>query len=464
MSLLAIRDVSKRFGGVNALAGVTFEVEQGDILGIIGPNGAGKTTLLNCISGLYRPDAGDIRWETTSIRGLAPYRIARLGIGRTFQIVRPFPSMTVRENTAMGALFGRPGARLQPGAALNEADMVLDVVGLGEKRHYPVLRLTVPDRKRLEVARALAMRPRLLLLDEVMAGLNQVEIEQALEMVRRVRDSGVTIVLIEHVMKVIVGVCRRAPARDRGIPRTALRQGPGEMSSLLQVDKLTAGFGMTPVLFEVDLELATGELVALIGANGAGKSTLLGALSGLVRVSSGTVRLSGRRLTGLRPEMIVASGMVHVPQGRRLFSTMTVERNLLLGAYRRHDRQVREDLERILGYFPALRDKLDREAGTLSGGEQQMVAIGRGLMARPTLLMIDEPSLGLAPNIVDRVMEIVKAINQDGTAVLLVEQDVVLALDIADRGYVLENGRIAMHGRASDLRRDPAVRKAYLGV
>jgi branched-chain amino acid transport system ATP-binding protein len=156
--------------------------------------------------------------------------------------------------------------------------------------------------------------------------------------------------------------------------------------------------------------------------------------------------------------------MVHVPQGRRLFSTMTVERNLLLGAYRRHDRQVRDDLQRILGYFPALADKLDREAGTLSGGEQQMVAIGRGLMARPTLLMIDEPSLGLAPNIVDRVMEIVKLINKDGTAVLLVEQDVVLALDIADRAYVLENGRIAMTGPAADLRRDPAVRKAYLGV
>jgi branched-chain amino acid transport system ATP-binding protein len=156
--------------------------------------------------------------------------------------------------------------------------------------------------------------------------------------------------------------------------------------------------------------------------------------------------------------------MVHVPQGRRLFSSMTVERNLLLGAYRRHDREVRDDLEKILGYFPALRDKLGREAGTLSGGEQQMVAIGRGLMARPTLLMIDEPSLGLAPNIVDRVMEIVKAINKDGTAVLLVEQDVVLALDIADRGYVLENGHIVMSGRAADLRRDPAVRKAYLGV
>jgi branched-chain amino acid transport system ATP-binding protein len=223
MSLLALRDVSKRFGGVNALAGVSFAVEPGDVLGIIGPNGAGKTTLLNCISGLYRPDAGDIRWESASIRGLPPYRIARLGIGRTFQIVRPFPSMTVRENTAMGALFGRPGAPLQPGAALAEADAVLDVVGLGEKRYYPVLRLTVPDRKRLEVARALAMRPRLLLLDEVMAGLNQVEIEQALEMVRRVRDSGVTIVLIEHVMKVIVGVCKRALVLNFG---RALVEGP----------------------------------------------------------------------------------------------------------------------------------------------------------------------------------------------------------------------------------------------
>ena len=236
------------------------------------------------------------------------------------------------------------------------------------------------------------------------------------------------------------------------------------VSSLLQVDKLTAGYGLTPVLFEVDLELRPGELVAVIGANGAGKSTLLGALSGLVRPVSGSVRLGDRRITGLRPERIVASGLIHVPQGRRLFGTMTVERNLVLGAYRRHDHQVQEDLRRILQYFPALADKLDREAGTLSGGEQQMVAIGRGLMARPRLLMIDEPSLGLAPKVVDRVMEIVKTINQDGTAVLLVEQDVVLALEIADRGYVLENGRIVMSGGAADLRRDPAVRKAYLGV
>ena len=227
MSLLTVRDVGKRFGGVNALEGVTFAVETGDVLGIIGPNGAGKTTLLNCISGLCRPDTGDIRWDAAVISGMAPYRIARLGIGRTFQIVRPFGSMTVRENTAMGALFGRPHGRLQPGAALAEADQVLDVVGLGEKRHYPVLRLTVSDRKRLEVARALAMRPRLLLLDEVMAGLNHVEVEEALGMVRRVHQSGVTIVLIEHVMKVIVGVCRRALVLNFG--RTLVEGPPGEV-------------------------------------------------------------------------------------------------------------------------------------------------------------------------------------------------------------------------------------------
>ena len=218
MSQLAARGVSKRFGGVAALTEVTFSVEPGEIFGIIGPNGAGKTTLLNCISGLYDTDAGEIRWEDRSITGLPVHRIARLGIGRTFQIVRPFGSMTVRENAATGALFGQPSGRLQPRQALAYADTVLDLVGLAAKRDYPVRRLTVPDRKRLEVARALAMRPRLLLLDEVMAGLNPVEIEQALDMVRQVNRQGVTMVLIEHVMRVIVGVCTRALVLNFGRP------------------------------------------------------------------------------------------------------------------------------------------------------------------------------------------------------------------------------------------------------
>ncbi|MDE3112302.1 MAG: ABC transporter ATP-binding protein [Chloroflexota bacterium] len=233
---------------------------------------------------------------------------------------------------------------------------------------------------------------------------------------------------------------------------------------LFSVRGVKAGYGETLVLHGVDLDVDTGELIALIGANGAGKSTLLGTLSGLVPPAAGSVRLAGRELAGARPEAIVAAGLAHVPQGRRLFGGLTVERNLLLGAYLRRDAEVRADVERVVGYFPALRDKLGRDAATLSGGEQQMVAIARGLMARPKVLMIDEPSLGLAPNLVDRVIDVCAEINRAGTAILLVEQDVLVALDFARRGYVLETGRIVLTGMAAELRNDDRVRKAYLGV
>jgi branched-chain amino acid transport system ATP-binding protein len=206
-ALLSIRGVTKRFGGVAALDSVSFDVAEGEILGVIGPNGAGKTTLLNCVSGVHRPEAGTVAFAGDDISGLAPHRVARLGIGRTFQVVKPFASMTVRENAAVGALFG--ASRLPPSRAFAAADEVLELVGMAAKRSQPVVSLTIPDRKRLEVARALATRPRLLLLDEVMAGLNAVEVDEALEMVRTVHRSGVTIVLIEHVMRVVVGVCER---------------------------------------------------------------------------------------------------------------------------------------------------------------------------------------------------------------------------------------------------------------
>ncbi len=237
-----------------------------------------------------------------------------------------------------------------------------------------------------------------------------------------------------------------------------------ERRALLEVRRLTAGFGAGPVLFGVDLDVFAGELVALIGANGAGKSTLLGVLSGLLPASGGSVVLDGRDVTNARPERVVAAGLVHVPQGRRLFGPLSVEKNLRLGAYLRHDRDVESDLARVLDHFPALKDMLRRDAGTLSGGEQQMVAIGRGLMARPRLLMIDEPSLGLAPKVVERVVEAARDINRAGTSLLLVEQDVLVALEAADRAYVLENGRVALSGPARDLERDPEVRRAYLGV
>ena len=249
----------------------------------------------------------------------------------------------------------------------------------------------------------------------------------------------------------------------RSAPRAAaVSEAPSP--ALLEVRGLTAGFGAGPVLFGVDFDVRAGELLALIGANGAGKSTLLGTLSGLVPPMSGRAVFDGRDITGARPERVVRAGIAHVPQGRRLFGTMTVEQNLRLGAYLRRDADVRRDLDRVVEYFPTLRDKLHRVTGTMSGGEQQMVAIGRGVMARPKLLMIDEPSLGLAPKVVETVIDVCKAINRDGVAVLLVEQDVVVALEAADRGYVLENGKIVLTGTARELEDDPAIRKAYLGV
>jgi branched-chain amino acid transport system ATP-binding protein len=241
-------------------------------------------------------------------------------------------------------------------------------------------------------------------------------------------------------------------------------QNGSKAEPLLQVRGLTAGFGAGPVLFGIDIEIAQGELVALVGANGAGKSTTLGTLSGLVPATSGSVSFSGSDVTNARPEAIVKAGIAHVPQGRRLFGTVSVEKNLRLGAYVRRDRDIDADLTRVLDYFPALKDKLAREAGTLSGGEQQMVALGRGLMAKPKLLMVDELSLGLAPKIVDRLIDVMKEIHAAGTALMLVEQDVLVALDVADRAYVLENGRIVMSGNAAELKDDPGIRKAYLGL
>ncbi|HLY22517.1 MAG TPA: ABC transporter ATP-binding protein [bacterium] len=234
---------------------------------------------------------------------------------------------------------------------------------------------------------------------------------------------------------------------------------------LLLVEGLGAGYGSVQVLWEVALEVRRGEVVALVGSNGAGKSTLLRAISGLLRPWRGRVRWEGRHITGLPPEAIVRLGMAHVPQGRRLFADLTLRENLLVGAYARSDRAaVAADLRDVLDLFPVLGERLHLPAGQLSGGEQQMAALARALMARPRLLLIDEPSLGLAPIAVQALMETVDRLRGRGTSLLLVEQDVAVALEHADRGYVMETGRIALAGTADALRHSPRVREAYLGV
>jgi branched-chain amino acid transport system ATP-binding protein len=230
---------------------------------------------------------------------------------------------------------------------------------------------------------------------------------------------------------------------------------------MLQVEALHAGYGSVEVLWDIDLEVGENEIVALVGSNGAGKTTLLRSISGLIRPSAGEVHFGGEPLAGLRPEQIVTRGVAHVPEGRRLFQGLTVRENLMAGGYAHRDGA---ELERAVDLFPQLGERMSQLAGSLSGGEQQMCAIARGLMSRPRLLMLDELSLGLAPKLVDEIIERLQVVAGQGTALLVVEQDVDAALRIATRGYVLETGRISASGPSAELSEDPRVREAYLGI
>ncbi|MCL2319128.1 MAG: ABC transporter ATP-binding protein [Treponema sp.] len=233
---------------------------------------------------------------------------------------------------------------------------------------------------------------------------------------------------------------------------------------LLKVEDLVIHYGAIQALRGVSFEVAQGEIITLIGSNGAGKSTTLNAISNVVKKTAGKVYFDGKDSSDLPPDKIVAEGLVQVPEGRRIFANLSVRDNLEMGAYTRRDRAgIRQDMDMVFGLFPRLSERIRQIAGTLSGGEQQMLAMGRSLMAKPRLLLLDEPSMGLAPILVDEIFAVVKKINQDGTTILLVEQNAYKALGIAGTGYILETGKIVKSGPAQDLMKDDAVKAAYLG-
>jgi branched-chain amino acid transport system ATP-binding protein len=234
---------------------------------------------------------------------------------------------------------------------------------------------------------------------------------------------------------------------------------------LLEVRHLSIAYGDAPAVWDATLQVDAGEIVSVIGPNGAGKSTLVNAIAGLHGARSGELRLDGVDLNAVAPHLVCRQGIALVPEGRRLFTRMSVEENLEMGCYRREARRARQDtLDRVYRLFPILRERRRQLAGSLSGGQQQMVAIGRGLMAQPRLLLLDEPSLGLAPTVVEQMFRIIRAIHAEGVAILLVEQNVPQALDIADRAYVLEEGRVVADGPPSILRQQSRIQQAYLGV
>jgi branched-chain amino acid transport system ATP-binding protein len=236
------------------------------------------------------------------------------------------------------------------------------------------------------------------------------------------------------------------------------------MGGLLSVEALHAGYGDVQVLHGVDLEVGDGEIVAVLGSNGAGKSTLNNHICGLFRASAGSVRFAGKDITTCGAARVVEAGLIQVPEGRRIFPNLSVRENLELGGYRRARARRPQNLERVVRVFPRLKERFAQAGGTLSGGEQQMLAIGRGLMAEPRLLILDEPSLGLSPLLVEEMFALIRTLNQEGLAILIVEQNVVQSLELASRAYVIENGRIVLSGPAASLREDPALKRAYLGL
>ena len=427
--LLRVEQVSKRFGGLLALDRASLLAPAGRITALIGPNGAGKTTLFSIIAGFAPPSAGRIVYDGVDITGEPPHRLARRGIARTFQIVQPFTTLTVRENIAVGAHLSRP-ARAD---ALAAAGDVARAVGLGDLLDRPAATLTVAGRKRLELARALAIEPRLLLLDEVLAGLNPSEIRDMVPIIRAIRDRGITIVMIEHVMQAVMSLAEHVlvlsegriiaegpPQAIAGDPRVVeaylghgaagrmLAAEPAMPEPILAVNGLRAGYGTTEILRGVDLTVRHGEIVAVLGANGAGKSTLN------QRHLRRGPRLERRHpVCGCRDRARAAGGDRRARPhpgagGPAHFPNMTVRENLDLGAYRRGRARREPNRSKVFSIFPRLAERQRQRAGTLSGGEQQMLAIGRGLMAEPKLLILDEPSLGLSPLLVEELFALIK--------------------------------------------------------
>jgi ABC-type branched-subunit amino acid transport system ATPase component/ABC-type branched-subunit amino acid transport system permease subunit len=495
---LTIEDLCISFGGVCALDGVGLKALPGHVTSIIGPNGAGKTTVLNLMCGFYKPDDGMVNLGERDCAKLPPYTIARGGIARTYQTTQLFDNMTVLDNLLIALRRGRLGSVLnslfikeRDSDLRRTAENLLAFVGYTGPGHIPAGDLPHVDKRLVEIARALAMQPQVLLLDEPAAGLGHKEMAGVSSLIKRIADAGITVVLVEHHMNLVMrisdhimvldaGTCisagkpvevRNDPAvlkaylgesGVKGRPRAAPRIGKEE--SVLSVTKLGAAYGAVTVLKDVELGVEKGEFVAVLGANGAGKSTLMRAISGLHRPVKGAVLLIGLDITSFGAHRIAGQGLFLVPEGRQVFPELTVIDNLRMGAYSRKDFDSDREIKEMLDRFPALRERQNNRAGLLSGGEQQMLAIARGLIARPKILLLDEPSLGLAPTIVNTLFSVLADLRDEGITILLVDQMAGLALSVADRGYVLQAGRVVHEGPAAAMQNDPEIERAYLGT
>ena len=492
---LDVADLGIAFGGVQAVSHVSMRVDSGRVTSIIGPNGAGKTTVLNLVCGFYRPQSGSVRLGDQELAGVAAHHVARAGIARTFQTPQLFEQMSVLENLLVAMRRGALGSPLSDtasapaGAQAQTARALLAYVGYRGSAQRRAGDLAHIDKRLLEIARALALRPSMLMLDEPAAGLNASDKQHLAKLLRRIADSGIAVVLIEHDISLVMGISDHvvvldagkciaqgrpdAVRNDRAViaaylggahfearPRDRAHAIAG--TPRLDVRDLAAGYGAVNVLKGVALTLSAGEVVAVLGANGAGKSTLMKAFSGLLRPVSGAIAFDGADIAAQPAFRVARAGLVLVPEGRQVFPELSVHDNVRLGAYARRD-VTRAEVDAMIERFPSLVRRRDQRAGLLSGGEQQMLAIARGLIANPKVLLLDEPSLGLAPAMIGDLYRVLAELRDQGMTILLVDQMAALALAIADRGYVMESGALVHEGNAAELRHDPALERAYLG-
>jgi branched-chain amino acid transport system ATP-binding protein len=517
-NLIEVHGVSKSFGGVNALSECNLEVREGEINGLIGPNGSGKTTLFNVITGYERIQQGQVHFNGTEITNAPPDRVFKLGIGRTFQLTRLFMRLTVLENMLVATQrkegWLRGVMRLAGSAGEKRRAMeLLDFVGITRLAHEPAGNLSYGQRKLLELASLLVADPAILLLDEPAGGVNPTLITHLGDRIKELNQAGKTILVVEHNMEFVMSLCARITVLSQGNTlvsgtpgevrtnlavldaylggeddpstqlelaegiahphaaavsvtpvRTPAREKLGESSPLLSLRGITAGYGGGDILKQVTLEVPKGVITCVVGPNGAGKSTLMATVSGLLRPRLGEIRFDDQVISGLTPKQILAKGIAQVPQAHSLFGEMTVRENVEMGAFTVRDRSlVQKRLRAVEELYPIVRDRADEKAASLSGGQQRLVEFARCLMLDPTLIMLDEPSMGLDPQTRRMVFEMIELMNKQGKTILLVEQNARAGLKLSSHGVVLENGVVRLTGSGREVLEHPEIGTLYLG-
>jgi branched-chain amino acid transport system ATP-binding protein len=544
MSLLTVKDLGKSFGGVKAVDGISFELEAGELLALIGPNGAGKSTTFNMVNGQLQAERGSIQFAGKELVGLAPRDIWRLGVGRTFQIAETFSSLTVIENVHR-ALLSHAGQVFSFFKTARAPERIralelLEQVGMASQADRPCSALAYSDVKRVELAIALANRPRLLLMDEPTAGMAPKERNALMVLTKKlVLEQQIAVLFTEHSMDVVFAHADRMIVLARGrliaqgkaddirkdakvqevyfgsgatfegkasgsgltaqaqstedlnkeLPKAQLApdahnglsaaqkvedvykdmSSRDETQPLLSVQNLKAWYGAAQILYDVSFQVKRGEVVALMGRNGAGKSTTMKALMGLLEKRTGDVQFMGRDISKDAAHRIAASGLGYVPEDRRIFTDLTVLENLEVGrqkARRWLDGSAAPTwtVQQLFTLFPNLGEMPRRPGGQMSGGEQQMLTVARSLMGNPYLVLLDEPSEGVAPVIVEQMVQMILELKKQGVSILLSEQNLHFARLVCDRAYVLEKGQIRFSGTMTELDANEHVRQTYLSV